>query len=181
MKPDFEHVLDGLSLLRVLRKFKPCVIGTPPLNLDIDTSDIDIACSAEDLFHFRHCSHQNFGKLKNYRCYDSIAQNLPAVIVQFYSMGWDIELFCQTIPTEQQWGVRHFKIEQRLLALEPRLRIAVQQLKQKGIKTEPAFAQILGLEGDPYTAMLELEQSCDGFQPAYGHRTLKHLLHNGLQ
>ena len=125
MKPDFEHVLDTLSLLRILRKFKPCVIGTPPLNLDVDTSDIDIACSTEDLSYFRHCSHQNFGKLNGYRCYDSVAQNLPSVIVQFNVMGWDIELCCQSIPTEQQWGVRHFRIEQRLLALEPRLRIVV--------------------------------------------------------
>ncbi|MGR3273784.1 DUF4269 domain-containing protein [Acaryochloris sp. 'Moss Beach'] len=181
MNPDFEFVIESLGLLNILHDFNPCIIGTPPLGIDISTSDIDIACSAKDLSHFRCCSHQNFGKLKDYRCYDSIAQNLPAVIVQFHSMGWELELFCQTIPTEQQWGVRHFRIEQRLLELEPRLRIAVQQLKQKGIKTEPAFAQILGLEGDPYIAMLELEQSCDGFQPACGHRNLKHLISTKLQ
>lgn len=180
MKPDFNHVVDELSLLRVLHPFKPCVIGTPPLNLDVDLSDIDIACSAEDLSHFRHYSHQNFGKLNGYQCYDSTAQNLPAVMVQFHALGWDIELFCQTIPTEQQWGVRHFRIEQRLLELEPSLRIAVQQLKHRGIKTEPAFATILGLEGDPYIALLELEQICDGFQPACGHLNLQQLISTHL-
>lgn len=172
MNPDFESVIKNLDLLRMLHDFNPYVIGTPPLGIDIPISDIDIACSAKDLSHFRHYSHQHFGKLRGYQCYDSIAQNLPSVMVQFNAMGWDIELFCQSIPTEQQWGVRHFRIEQRLLRLEPRLRIAVQQLKQKGIKTEPAFAQTLGLEGNPYVAMLELEQSCD--------LTLKHLISTRL-
>lgn len=172
MKPEFEHVIEQLGLLRTLHEFKPCMIGTPPLDIDVSTSDIDIACSAEDLSQFRRFSLENFGQLNGYQCYDSSAQNLPAVIVQFKSMGWDIELFCQTIPKEQQWGVRHFRIEQRLLALEPRLRITVQQLKKKGIKTESAFAQILGLDGDPYVALLGLEHECD--------RDLKHLIHTRI-
>ncbi|WP_299402189.1 DUF4269 domain-containing protein [Acaryochloris sp. IP29b_bin.148] len=173
MQSQFESVIENLDLLRILQDFNPCVIGTPPLGIDVSTSDIDIACSAQDLSLFRRCSHENFGRFDDYRCYDFAAQNLPSVMVQFNSMGWQIELFCQAIPTEQQWGVRHFRIEQRLLELEPNLRIAVQQLKQRGIKTEPAFAHILGLAGDPYIALLELEQ--------IGHRTLKHLIHTRLQ
>ena len=168
MKPKFEHVIDRLALLKILCDFKPCVIGTPPLGIDVPTSDIDIACSAENLSQFRSFSLQNFSHLNGYRCHDSSAQNLPSVIVRFKALGWNIELFCQTIPTEQQWGVRHFNIEQRLIELDPRLKLAVQQLKQSGIKTEPVFAQTLGLDGDPYRTLLELEHNSD--------RELKHLM-----
>lgn len=72
-------------------------------------------------------------------------------------MEWEIEIFCQHVATEYQRGVRHFRIEKRLLALRPQLRERIVDLKQGGRKTEPAFAQSLGLTGDPYEALLHLE------------------------
>ena len=51
--------------------------------------------------------------------------------------------------------------EQRLLALDSRLGSAVVRLKEEGLKTEPAFASVLGLNGDPYEAMLMLEEKSD--------------------
>lgn len=83
------------------------------------------------------------------------------MIVQFRAHDWDIELFCQSIPTNEQWGVRHFQVEQRLLKFNPKLRSVVQQLKRDGLKTEPAFAAALGLPGDPYESLLELEALSD--------------------
>ncbi|GAA4445379.1 hypothetical protein GCM10023156_04920 [Novipirellula rosea] len=35
------------------------------------------------------------------------------------------------------------------------------ELKQSGLRTEPAFAEALGLSGDPYVAILGLERSDD--------------------
>ena len=41
------------------------------------------------------------------------------------------------------------------------LKSKVIELKQSGQKTEPAFAALLQLQGDPYAAMLKLEKLSD--------------------
>jgi hypothetical protein len=137
------------------------VIGTPPLGIDIQSSDIDIACTADDLYRFKAAVTKQFGQQKNFIIKDLKKFTEPAVCIAFSSSGWEIELFCQAIPIREQWGVRHFLIEKRLLELQPSLRNKVIELKESGLKTEPAFAALLKLEGDPFEAMLELEKLSD--------------------
>lgn len=161
MRLNFERAIEELSLLTVLHEFDPCVIGTPPLGIAIKTSDIDIACSADDLTHFQNVATAKFGEFDCFQYRSSTVQNQKSIIVQFHACDWDIELFCQSVPTDRQWGVRHFNVEQRLVNIEPNLISVVLQLKQLGLKTEPAFARALKLTGDPYRAILELENRHD--------------------
>ncbi|MGI9221385.1 MAG: DUF4269 domain-containing protein [Woeseiaceae bacterium] len=161
MRASYETVLADLRLLQKLALYEPMVIGTPPLGIDIDSSDIDIACTAADLEQFKSDVTKTFGNEAEF-CVGNI-QRLPepAVRAAFIAEGWEIELFCQSIPIAKQWGVRHFLVELRLLTLKPALRSKVIELKKSGLKTEPAFAKILNLAGDPYEAMLELEDLPD--------------------
>lgn len=157
MRPHYQIVLDELDLLVELAEYQPMVIGTPPLDIDIASSDIDISCTSDSLVAFESDVIARFSRMQ-----DFVVQHIsdfpdPAVRAAFLSHGWEIELFCQTLPIEEQHGVRHFHIEERLLQAEPHLRSKVLQLKRAGQKTEPAFATLLGLSGDPYEAMLELE------------------------
>ena len=153
----YHEVLAELDLPQVLARFEPMVIGTPPLGIDVSTSDIDVACTAVDLQQFR----KNVQQLFSYRAAFSVSDlnwlQAPAVKTSFFVRGWEVELFCQTLPINEQWGVRHFLIEQRILELAPHLRDPIVSLKHSGLKTEPAFARLLALEGDPYEAILELE------------------------
>jgi len=49
-------------------------------------------------------------------------------------------------------------IENKILEQEGKqFRKKIIALKEQGYKTEPAFATLLGLEGNPYEALLELE------------------------
>jgi len=53
-------------------------------------------------------------------------------------------------------------VERRLLAMGgERFRAAVMRQRHQGAKTEPAFAAVLALPGDPYQAMLDLEAQPD--------------------
>lgn len=157
MRPNFKMVLDQLRLLSFFGDFDPFVIGTPPLGIEHETSDIDIAFCSPDLNQFLDRSLQTFGSKPCFSSRTIKIRGENSAIVTFVSQGWQIELFCQTVPIAQQFGVRHFLIEERILALCPAIRSSIVELKNGGLKTEPAFASILKLEGDPYVSLLELE------------------------
>lgn len=157
----YQQVLDELGVLQALSEYEPTVIGTPPLGIDVSTSDIDIACTAADLTQFESAARARYGGQAGFAVKGIGRLGAPAVGVTFSAAGWEIELFCQSLPILEQWGVRHFNVEQRVLHLCPDLREQVIKLKQAGVKTEPAFAQLLGLQGDPYEAVLALESWSD--------------------
>ncbi len=161
MRLPFDDVLNDLGLLAKLAAFDPIVIGTPPLGIDIDTSDIDVACAADDLDEFCACARRAFASKQGFSVRRCSERSKAAVCAVFFSHGWEIELFCQTIPCAEQWGVRHFLMEQRLLRIEPGLKAKIVTLKKDGYGTEPAFARALGLRGDPYEAILALEPRDD--------------------
>ena len=76
--------------------------------------------------------------------------------------NWPIEIFGQNITTTEQNGYLHMIIEDRLLNLFGKKLIEqIIQLKSQGMKTEPAFAKILKLEGDPYLKLLEFNNWTD--------------------
>lgn len=172
MRPHFRQVLDELNLLAELAEYEATIIGTPPLDIDIDSSDIDIACTAINLEKFEADVTARFAAAKGFVAERVTVFPEPAVRAAFLSHGWEVELFCQTLAIQEQHGVRHFQIEKRLLAIDSELKERVLQLKRSGQKTEPAFAALLQLDGDPYTAMLALED--------YSNRDLAQLVADGL-
>ncbi len=75
-----------------------------------------------------------------------------------FTMGtYPIEFFIQPTPVRKQRAFRHLVAEYVLLTRHgEEFREQIRQLKSSGMKTEPAFAAVLGLRGDPYLALLEL-------------------------
>lgn len=158
------HYLEALERTEVLPKlaaFNPHVVGTPPLGLDLPTSDIDIICFAPDADAFTCAVWNAFGMRPEFRVWQRIGLDRP-IVAQFADAGWIIEMFGQASSISEQCGWRHFLLEQRLLALGgDAFRIAVMTRRNDGMKTEPAFAAVLGLDGDPYQALLSLERCSD--------------------
>lgn len=156
MRPHYEKVLANLQLLYKLEKYQPVVIGTLPLGIDVLSSDIDVACTSQDFDEFSSSVREYFGSLDGFSREEVEVPGGPALCFSFLSQGWEIELFCQAARIDDQWGVRHFLVEQRLIRIDPRLKSIVTRLKQDGLKTEPAFAQAMKLQGDPYEAVVQL-------------------------
>ena len=75
---------------------------------------------------------------------------------------FSFELFAQDRPSDQQDGFRHMDVEYRILALSnEHTRLKIKRLRSSGAKTEPAFAEILELSGDPYEELLKLADDDD--------------------
>lgn len=161
MRPPWHIAVARSNVLERLAAFDPHVAGTPPLGLDLPGSDIDILCHATDLDGFAAELRRAFEDRPSFtlrRWNDG-----SAVIAGFTAQGWDFEIFGQTIPVAEQNGWRHFEIERCLLVLGGApFREAVMRERRAGLKTEPAFAGILRLAGDPYAALLAIE----GEEPA---------------
>ena len=143
-----------------LRGARPVLAGTLPLGLDVATSDLDVICEVNDLDRFANRLARAFGRRAGFRVRLRSAGSRPTVVARFREAGLPVEVFARARPARAQRAVRHLRVEARLLELhgEP-LRLCARALKARGVKTEPAFARCLGLAGDPYLALLELERA----------------------
>ncbi|MDQ1081069.1 DUF4269 domain-containing protein [Pseudoroseomonas cervicalis] len=155
-RPDWRAALRRSFALRRLAGFDPHVAGTPPLRLATPASDLDLLCHAPDPAAFARHLWREFGAERGFALWQWRGAPRP-VLARFRAEGWEFEIFGAAQPVAEQAGWRHFVVERRLLALGgTKLRRAVRAARQRGMKTEPAFASVLGLEGDPYAALLAL-------------------------
>ncbi|GGH16378.1 alpha/beta hydrolase [Paenibacillus segetis] len=142
--------------MELLDDYSPILVGTIPLDIDVEDSDLDIICKVYDFDSFERYARGTFGSYEGYTSVCRYVEGVQRIKVNFQCGRWPIEIFGQAIPTVEQNGYRHMIVEHRLLELYgQQFKDRVRALKQSGVKTEPAFARILGLEGDPYQKLLE--------------------------
>ena len=146
------------SILSQLKRYDPILVGTIPINIAIETSDLDIICCFEDKQEFKNSITDSFSNEKNFKIREYQNLDTSAVVSNFYVGDFEIELFGQQIPTTNQMAYRHLIVEHKLLLQHREIfRQLIIELKKQGCKTEPAFAIALGLKGDPYMELLKFE------------------------
>lgn len=151
------NLLTNNQILDFLISFDPILAGTIPLNIDIEGSDLDIICYWKNKVEFISVVLGHFAEKQNFQLRETVINNQETVIANFFIHDFELEIFGQNIPSKQQNAFRHMLIEHKILLEKGEdFRKSVVELKRKGIKTEPAFAQLLGLSADPYQAMLDL-------------------------
>ncbi|HEX8327327.1 MAG TPA: DUF4269 domain-containing protein [Hymenobacter sp.] len=154
------ETLQILKLWQTLADFGPVLAGTVPLNIDVPGSDLDVLCEVHPLMEaqFSAVLRAQYGHLPGFCLRRTTIGGLNCTISTFFYLGTEIEVFGQAVPAVQQRAFRHMVVEHAILqAGGEAWRQAVQHLKTQGLKTEPAFAALLHLPGDPYEALLTLE------------------------
>ncbi|TBO40074.1 DUF4269 domain-containing protein [Pedobacter kyonggii] len=152
------HTLTDNRVLEKLTPYHPILVGTIPINIDVENSDLDIICEVSDKNEFIDKLNALFGSEKDFTIHEGL--KFDAIKANLIIDGFEIEIFGQNTPTIQQNAYRHMLIEHRLLLEKgEKFRQKIIDLKQNGHKTEPAFAKLLGLEGNAYEELLKLESS----------------------
>jgi hypothetical protein len=148
-------VLTSHSVFENLNGFDPLLIGTIPLNIDIEKSDLDIVCSWKSKNLFIETLIENFSHYRGFLLTEKKTASHETIIATFQIDPFEIEIFGQNRPTKEQEGYQHMIIEHKILSSnDETFRQNVILLKKAGLTTEQAFAKQLNLAGDPYLELL---------------------------
>lgn len=149
-------VLTKAKVVEKLSGFTPLLTGTYPIAINIENSDLDIICEYQDRESFMTTVINSFKQEKDFSINEKQVNGVHSVIVRFWIDGFEVEIFGQATPVKQQNAYLHMIKEYQILKVKGEyFKQQIIDLKRKGIKTEPAFAMLLKLKGDPYTALLK--------------------------
>lgn len=149
--PDFYyHILLRSQVLEILKPFEAVWIGSIPIDVHIENSDIDVAC-----FYTKELEQTLITHFKTYEHFE-LKVSPQVLVCRFSFENTPFEIYAEAISPLLQRGYLHMIAEKNLLETHgEKLREDVRNLKRKGLKTEPAFAEALGISGDSYIELLK--------------------------
>ncbi|MFF2753091.1 DUF4269 domain-containing protein [Psychrobacillus sp. NPDC058041] len=145
----------NLGIMQNLSEYNPILCGTFPIGINIIGSDLDIIMNVADFSSFEKKVTTMYGKQKDFTLKITSIRNVSVIKANFTFDGFEFELFGQHQSVKEQFAYLHMVIENSILKQFPNFKEEVIKLKEQGVKTEPAFCKLLGLERDPYVALLE--------------------------
>ncbi len=152
------QVLKRLQIFENLVAFKPILVGTIPIEIDIPGSDLDIICSCKKHQNFIDIVSKYYAQEEGFSITQKTIGTIDTTIIRFNTFSFPIEFFAQNRPTKSQLAYQHMLIEYQILQSQGQaFKQEVIELKKQGMKTEPAFAKLLHLQGDPYKTLLTLK------------------------
>lgn len=149
------RTLKELGLFDKLASFDPVLTGTIPIEVDIPSSDLDVICEVKCGSLFENLINDQYGNLPGFALRKTKKQGCTTIISKFQHDTFEIEIFGQALPVTEQMAYRHMIKEYEILQRQgPAFKKQVIELKEQGLSTEAAFAQLLGIQGDPYLELL---------------------------
>ncbi|TGL15434.1 DUF4269 domain-containing protein [Leptospira meyeri] len=154
--------LEEWKILKSLLGFKPTLAGTIPLDIDTDSSDVDILVKFNIPAHLQKICYAKFRNLPNYSFSEKTMALRVTLVCRFETKKFQYEIFGQSVEPTDQYAWIHMMVENRFLTMaDPSFRDEIRNLKKQGIKTEPAFCKVLDLQGDPYKTLVLWNQKSD--------------------
>lgn len=154
--------LENWKILKSLHGFKPTLAGTIPLDIDTDSSDVDILVKFNIPAHLQKICYAKFRNLPNYSFSEKTIALRVTLICRFETKKFQYEIFGQSVEPTEQYAWIHMMVENRFLTLaDSSFREEIRSLKKQGIKTELAFCKVLDLKGDPYKTLVQWNQKSD--------------------
>lgn len=152
-------VLKKYKVFEKLKSYSPVLAGTIPIEIDIESSDLDIICEVnldfeedflDDIAVSRLIPEDVDVKIENV-----MVRGEKSIVLNFMLEEFPIEIFGQNKPSFEQNAYRHMIAEYRILEEKgEEFKHTIIELKKQGIKTEPAFGLLMKLE-NPYEDLLK--------------------------
>ncbi|MFN1215516.1 DUF4269 domain-containing protein [Chryseobacterium kwangjuense] len=153
------EVLRKYRVLEKLSFYSPVLAGTIPIGIDIEESDLDIICEVDLRFEEDFLDEIIFSRLIppgiDVKVENIMVRGEKCIVLNFMLEEFPVEIFGQNKPSLQQYAYRHMMAEYRILNEKGEdFKQKIIELKKQGIKTEPAFGLLMGLE-NPYEDLLK--------------------------
>lgn len=140
-----------------LKDYSPILVGTVPIEIDIEGSDLDLIFEVDLKFEEDFLDDLMWSRFIPYDVDVEypIINGEKCITLNFMLDGFPIEIFGQNKPTREQNAYLHMMAEYKILKEKgEEFKQRIIELKKQGIKTEPAFGILLGLE-NPYEDLLK--------------------------
>lgn len=92
------EILTQNKILLNLVEFDPILVGTIPINIDIENSDLDIICYWKNKIDFIEKLHSFFARENDFTIREAIINESESVIVNFKIDDFEIEVLDKTFP-----------------------------------------------------------------------------------
>jgi hypothetical protein len=151
------EILTKYRILEKMKDYSPILAGTVPIEIDIKGSDLDIIFEVDLKYKQDFLDDLLFCQLisNDVEAEYPIVNGEKCITLNFMLEGFPIEIFGQNKPTTQQNAYLHMVAEYKILQEKgEKFKQKIIELKKQGIKTEPAFGMLLGLE-NPYEDLLK--------------------------
>lgn len=151
------EVLAKHQIFEKLKEYSPILAGTIPIEIDIEGSDLDIIFEVDLRFEEDFLDDLMFSRFipHDVDVEHCIINGEKCITLNFMLEEFPIEIFAQNKPTIEQNAYLHMIAEYKILQEKgEKFKQKIIELKKEGIKTEPAFGILLGLE-NPYEDLLK--------------------------